>query len=219
MSELSREEHFLLQEYESATKLTYHIDELRNSITGFFLTFSGLAAAGLALLLKGEVNTKVNLGEVFFKSPSIVVAFLLLLVVAVGIIMVCILGRLRRAQVEHFGIINNIRSYFLRTNCELWDVVQLSAKTVPVPNRKSGTYLWTVLLIVVGSCLLSFCSFLFLVGCLRPMFLTIIAMAVFIASFWLQDRLYFKCASSIEVRKYDAGNLPLPQHLVKWINP
>ena len=204
--DLSREDQFLLREYDSAVKLTYHIDELRNSLTGFFVTFAGAAAAGLTLLLKGEA------GQSFFKSPSTVVAILLLLVASIQIIAVCILARLRKTQLEHFRIINNLREHFLGTNYHLWDVVQLSSVTLPKPNRRSGTYFWTTLLISVGSYLLGFASHLFLVHVfhlVKTQWSYAISLLVFSCSFLLQDILYFKLAQPPEPKQYSAQNLAL----------
>lgn len=207
-SDLSREDQFLLREYDSAVKLTYHIDELRNSLTGFFLTFAGVAAAGLTLLLKGET------GKSLFKSPPAVVAVLLLLVASIQVIAVCILARLRKAQIEHFRIINNVREHFLGTNYVLWDIVQLSAETLPKPNRRSGTYFWMVLLIFVGSYFLGFASHLLLVdvfGAIEAWWSYIVSTLVFLASFLLQDRLYIRLAQPPRPRQYSAQNLPLPR--------
>jgi len=209
-ADLSREDQFLLREYDSAVKLTYHIDELRNSLTGFVLTFAGVAVAGITLLLKGE-----TVGSLF-KSPPAVVAVLLLLVASIQVIAVCILARLRRAQIEHFRIINNVREHFLGTNYQLWNVVQLSSDTLPKPNRKSGTYFWTALLISVGSYLLGFASHLFLVDVFfKEMDVQwwsyLFSLLVFAVSFFLQDRLYIKLARPPEPKQYSAQNLAVSQ--------
>ena len=138
------EEEFLIKEYESAGKLTFEIDTLRGRLTNFFLTLSGVAAGGLTLLIKGEVGDK-------FELPEGIIAVLMLLVAILGAVVVGILARLRKAQLEHFRIINNIRKYFLKKDYELWNIVELSEKTLPNPNRKSGTYLWVLLIIIVSA--------------------------------------------------------------------
>jgi hypothetical protein len=63
---------FMIEEYKTAVKLTYHIDELRNKLTTFFLTMTGIGAAGLAILFKGEARA----------DNFLVILSILLLVVA-----------------------------------------------------------------------------------------------------------------------------------------
>ncbi len=72
MSQLSKEEEFLLKEYDAAQQLTYHVDELRGKLTQFFLIFTGFATAALTLLVKGEAKTTV------FEKPEGAVALLVL---------------------------------------------------------------------------------------------------------------------------------------------
>ena len=69
---LTKQDEFLIKEYESATQLTYHIDNLRNNLTSFYLVFAGAAAAGVAILVKGEAKSSL------FGSMEGVIALLLL---------------------------------------------------------------------------------------------------------------------------------------------
>src|SRR5687768_11849884 len=96
---LTAQDEFLLKEYESATELTNHIDELRNKLTGFYLTFAGVAVAGVAILIKDEAKSKI------FDRVDGVIAILLFVVALTGWIVVLGLARLRRVQIEYFGII------------------------------------------------------------------------------------------------------------------
>jgi hypothetical protein len=144
-SELDRRDQFLLKEYETAAHLTYHIDQLRDRLTAFFVTVTGIAVAGLSVVLKGEAD-KSN------ASLAVVVAALLFIVVAVlGGLVVAILARLRRAQIEHFRIMNNVREHFLGDDLPLWSVVELSRRTLPTPNRSSGTFMWLLMILVVDA--------------------------------------------------------------------
>lgn len=93
--ELNRQEQFILKEYEEASRLTYHIDQLRNSLTGFFLTFTGVAGAGLAILVKGEAA-----GDTPYFSEG-VISGLLTLVAALGATIGFIFGSQSRLQSEH----------------------------------------------------------------------------------------------------------------------
>ena len=142
--ELTRTDQFLLKEYETAAQLTYHIDTLRDRLTAFFVTVTGIAVAGLSIVLKGETNAQtVSLATGVSATLFIVVAVL-------GGLVVAILARLRRAQIEHFRIMNNVREHFLGDELKLWDVVELSNQTLPTPNRRSGTFMWLALILVVS---------------------------------------------------------------------
>jgi hypothetical protein len=152
--DLSREEQFIMKEFENAATLTFHIDNLRNTLTGFFLTFAGLAAAGLAFLLKGEASFDLGL-----PLPALIAGLLAFLGV-LGLAAIKILAKLRGVQLEHFRIMNNVRKHFLGDNYALWNVVQLSDKTLPKPNRGSGTYYWLVMIMLVTALLFASAAFL-----------------------------------------------------------
>lgn len=191
LKDSDKKEQFLIEEYKSAAQLTYHIDQLRNQVTGFFLTFVGLAAAGLAILLKGEA------AEGFFKKPEGVIAMLLMTIAFIGVAVVCILARLRRVQIEQFRIINNVRQHVLQQDYKLWNVVQLSAKTLPMPNRKSGTYFWLFIIILASSSLLGSSAYIFLVhifGVVCPQWGYVVFAGTIMIGMSLEDRLYFSVA-------------------------
>jgi hypothetical protein len=107
---------------------------------------TGIAVAGLSVVLKGEADQRNA-------SLAVVVSALLFVVVAVlgGGLVVAILARLRRAQIEHFRIMNNIREHFLGDDLPAWRVVELSRSTLPTPNRKSGTFMWLLMILVVSA--------------------------------------------------------------------
>lgn len=204
--ELSRRDQFILKEYEEASRLTYHIDQLRNSLTGFFLTFGGVAGAALAILVKGEASS----GTLYFSEG--VIAGLLALVATLGAIVIMILARLRSAQIEHFRIINNIRTYFLGSELELWNVVELSGATVPKPNRKSGTYFWTLLIIVLSCGFLSVAAYLALAeaNVSEALCKWGIPLVTFLLSALLLERLYFGLAEPPPKRVWSIANPPNP---------
>ena len=199
MSEsLSKQETYLLQELETARKLTFHIDELRNKLSSFFMTFVGIAGVGLSILIKGEADAK------FIFSSQENIAILFTIVAVFGAVIVLILGRLRRAQIEHFHIINNIRAYFLEQDVHLWNVVQLSAKTLPKPNHKSGTYFWTLLIMITSCGLLAFSLFTWGQDMARAWLLPALG---FVLSFAALDCLYFWAANPPKTRKYSSSDL------------
>lgn len=141
--ELDRRDHFLLKEYETAAKLTYHIDTMRDRLTTFFVTVAGIAVAGLSIVLRSDTRDDRDALAVG------VVATLFILVATLGGLIVVILARLRKAQIEHFRIINNIREHFLGDDTSLWNVVELSRVTLPSPNRRSGTFMWLAAILAV----------------------------------------------------------------------
>jgi len=206
MENLSKEEVFLLKEYDAAQQLTYHIDGLRSKLTQFFLIFTGFATAALTLLVKGEAKTAV------FEKPEGAVALLVLIAALLGSVFVLIIARLRRTQIEHFRITNNIRSYFIGKNIDLWNVVELSAQTLPNPNRKSGSYFWTLLIILASSYLYLLATYIHLTKVFHFSYFTwsyIICGAVFIISVILHDKLYFVLAAPPPINKYSDSNSPV----------
>ncbi|EJD0683139.1 hypothetical protein NFO77_003023 [Vibrio parahaemolyticus] len=149
---------FLLKEYESAQKLTYHVDEMRSKLTQFFIALSGVALATIT-----TVGSK-DMSHILLGSPWWVVASVSVLGCAfLGVLFVLIIARLRRTQIEHFHITNNIRQHFLDKsddNENLWKVVGLSHVTIPTPTRTSGSYFWVLLIMILSSLLFSIGLFL-----------------------------------------------------------
>jgi drug/metabolite transporter (DMT)-like permease len=201
-ADMTPQQEFLCKEYDLAARLTYHIDELRNRLTSFYLIFAGVGGAGLTIVVKGEQKQLLS---------DSVLACLFLLIALLGTVIVAILARCRRAQIEHFRIINKIRTYFLDNNYVLWNVVQLSARTLPKPNRGSGTYMWTVLIIIVNSCLVALAVYLLLNPLIvqkGSLWAVLAALCSFAITFLGVDRLYFRLAQPPEEIVYSEQNLP-----------
>lgn len=187
MGELSREEQFFGWEYQNAAQLTYHIDEMRNKVTGFWLSFVGVAVAGLAILIKGEF---ILLGE----AKNYILAGLFFLIGILGVIMTCILARLRAVQLEHFGIINNIREFFVGNYAAHLTVVQLSSKTLPKPTRTSGSFYWLLLITLVGAVMFGFAAYFVAIGYNSATASFFWSAGITVAAYAAQDTLYFKLA-------------------------
>lgn len=194
--DLSPPEQFLLEEYRSASHLTYHIDELRNKLTSFFLIFAGLGVGGLTLIVKGEAR---NLFE-----PQRLVSGLLIVIGMIGFVVIGILARLRKVQLEHFRIINNVRTHFLKDDKDLWNVVELSAATLPMPdtlspvkNRASGSYLWAFIIIFTNSVILVCAFYILAVKTYFALASTsgrLISAGLVLVLLLIQDRAYFRLA-------------------------
>jgi hypothetical protein len=202
---MNDKETFLLEEYKTAAHLTCHIDELRNRLTGFFLTFTGLAVAGLALLLKGETT------PAFFGSPEGVVAILLFIITVIGFAVIAILARLRKVQIEHFRIINNIRRYFLKDDYTLWNIVQLSDQTLPMPNKKSGSYFWLAIIMLVSSFMFATAVYISIVHIFKIVCTEwgyVIFLLTLIVGIFMENRIYFKLALPPTPMIYSQDNLP-----------
>lgn len=203
--DLSKPEQFLLKEHESAVTLTNHIDGLRNNLTRFYLTFSGVGAAAVLLLIKGEAKSST------FGDTESLMGFVALFVSLVGMMVARGLGRLRKVQLESFRIINNIRAYFIgASDYKLWNVVQLSSKTLPSATVWSGTYMWLFMVASISSALFYIALFLFLStfvhGCLAirwsaPLGGVLIFML-------LQNLIYFRAARVDSEIQYSAENSP-----------
>jgi hypothetical protein len=202
---LTREEEFLLKEYDSAIQMTFHVDELRSKFTNLFITITGAAAVALSLFIQGDVANSV------FGKFEFLLGLLLLLIAIIGILVVIVIARLRKVQLENFRITNNIRRYFIKENYDLWDVVELSKKTLPKPNRHSGTYYWLMVLILLNSYIMGMAVYLFsvmvwkLVLPTNGFFLAIIGAGIFLI---LQDFLYFQLANPPPPPDYSKENPP-----------
>ena len=204
MPDLTKQDQFLLKEYDAAQQLTFHIDELRNKLTALYLTFAGVAVAGVAVLIKGEIRSTV------FDRIEGLIATLLLIVALIGWIVVLGLARLRRVQIEYFGIINSIREHFLGQDYELWNRVQVSRQTLPTPNRRSGTYMWLLLVILASSSLMAFS--VYLVAKIYIIFSAVLttglAGLVFVVYSITQDISYFRWAKPQIKPVYSAERPP-----------
>jgi hypothetical protein len=157
------------------------------------------------LLVKGEAKTTV------FEKPEGAVALLVFVAALLGSTFVLIIARLRRSQIEHFRIANNIRTYFLGKNYELWNTVELSAKTLPKPNRLSGSYFWVLLIILASSYLYLLTTYIHLTKVFGFSYFNwayIICGIVFMLSLYLHDKLYFALADPPSPKKYSYENSP-----------
>jgi hypothetical protein len=204
MCEMEKKDIFLLEEYKSAVALTYHIDSLRNKLTSFFISLAGLAITGLILILKKDIN-----------SPSIsningLIALLMILISCIGHLFICVLAKIRRVQIEHFLIINNIRKYFLGQDLPLWNVVILSEKTLPKPSIFSGTYYWLLILQILNTTILFIGVFLIWnnIEELFSWYGFFIFILISGVSIFLQNYLYFKIAKNSVHDVYTEVNLP-----------
>jgi len=201
---LSKQDEFLIKEYETAVELTNHIDELRNKMTSFYMIFAGAALAGIIILLKGEAKETLS-GNIYS-----VVSVFLTVISFIGIFVVLGLARIRGVQIEHFRIITNIRKKFLGDNYKLWNAVQLSGKTLPKPNRLSGSYMWLLMVISTSSCLFSIAVYLLSL----KIFLNAVSLGIFagglgfvLFSLFL-DFLYFKFSIPRSEEIYSETNPP-----------
>lgn len=205
MNEFEKKEAFLIEEYKSAVALTFHIDSLRNKLTSFFISFAGLAITGLLLLLKKDPD-----------NPSIsningLISLLLILVSCIGHLFICVLAKIRKIQIEHFLIINNIRKYFLGQDMALWNVVQLSEKTLPEPRKDSGTYFWLLILQILNAIIMFLGIFLLWenIEKLFSWYGFLIFFVVVGGSIFTQNYLYFKFAKGTTSKVYTEVYSPL----------
>ena len=191
----SREDIFLLKEYDTAVQLTLHVDEMRSRFTNLFITIAGAAAAAVSLLIQ-ETSPNPAFGNV-----QVLLGIFLLLLALAGLVVIAVIAKLRRVQLEHFRITNNVRKHFLGENYPLWNIVELSDRTLPSPTRTSGTYFWTFVLILLNSYVVALGIFLIL----EHLAAAILGSLLFIV---FQDRLYFRLATPPEPREYSRETPP-----------
>jgi hypothetical protein len=146
-----------------------------------------------------------------FDKVDGLVATLLFIVGLIGWIVVLGLARLRRVQIEYFGIINNIREHFLGLDYDLWNRVQVSRRTLPKPNRRSGTYMWLLLVILSSSSLMLFAVYLLTVkvyALLTPVYGGVVATLAFLIYCIIQDTSYFRWVGTPVQQSYSAERTP-----------
>ena len=173
---------FILEEYRTATQLTFHIDSLRNKVTGFFLSFAGLISGLLFIVIESKQNELIiNTGLTVFSTCSFVAV--------IGLIVTCITAKLRHVQLEHFLIINNIRDYFIdiEKDKKLRKTLVLNSGTLPNARFFSGTYFWGMLIILTSSTIFSIGMYFILDNIL-------ISVVVFIGYFIILNFVYFRLA-------------------------
>ena len=129
--------HFLFEEYRAAKELTFHVDGLRAKVTSYFIALAGL----LFSAVDRDDNEGLIRWDVTLTSLGLAV---------LGVLVVLIVARLRRVQLESFRIMNNVREHFLGGDVELWNVVELSRRTLPKPRRWSGSHFWVASVQVVS---------------------------------------------------------------------
>lgn len=192
---LSREDEFLLKEYDTAVKLTFHVDEMRSKFTNLFITIAGAAAAAISILIQDTAKNPA------IGNFEVLLGVFLLLLAATGILVISVIAKLRRVQLENFRITNNVRKHFLSENYSLWNVVELSDQTLPSPSRRSGTYFWTMVLILINSYVIALgVYFLF-----HDIALAVIGTILLIL---IQDDLYLRLATPPQVRVYSQESPP-----------
>ena len=135
---------FLFEEYRAAKELTFHVDGLRAKVTSYFIALAGLALTALSVLFSA-VDRKENEGLIRWD-----VTLTSLGLAVLGVLVVLIVARLRRVQLESFRIMNNVREHFLGGDVELWNVVELSRRTLPKPRRWSGSHFWVASVQIVS---------------------------------------------------------------------
>ena len=177
---------FLLREYDSAVKLTYHDDDLRAKLTAAYVGLAAAVATAAAAVSGGPFPT----------------AMLLFGLSVIGGNVVIITARLRRVQLEHFRIIDNIRRHFLGSNPKLQNVVELSRETLPKPTRLSGSYFW-VLAIMLSSVLLAAAGTFVLYEGSSWVAGGLSATTVAVLAWMLLDWAYFSLVQAPSEREYD----------------
>jgi hypothetical protein len=187
---LTKQDQFLLEEYKSAGELTFQMDSLRNKITSFFISFAGIAITGLVLIIKGN---DTNIG---IQNLNEIIGTIMLLVALIGHLFICVLAKIRKVQIEHFVIINNIRKHFIGDYDTLKEAVILSDNTLPNARFWSGSYYWQLSIQIVSSFMLATGVLLlsFSIEKLYTLIGVIIFSGTFILSIIVQHILYFSYA-------------------------
>lgn len=205
---MDQQDKFILSEYDTATKLIFHVDDLRCKLTTLFLSVTGIGAAGLAILFRGD-----KIGA----DGKIIVALFSLMIGVIGIIIVMILGKIRSHQLEHYRICDKIRLYFIKTNYILWNVVEKSGAKRKDGRRGTVPHFWVLIIIVVSS--FELCLSLYFFNSIyfdifkwlnieNAVIIFIIRITLFILFAVIMDALYFHSAKNREEPVYSETSPP-----------
>lgn len=149
----------LVAEYESCTRISNHIDNVRNVLTSFYLTIAG------SILVLGRPVLNDEFDRSPFGSGEGILAAVLFMISVVGTLFVATIARLRRVQTERYGIANAILDRVMDTDV-LRKVIALHDSTLPegpaqpFSERGSGSYFWTLIIIIPNAAVASIGTFL-----------------------------------------------------------
>lgn len=182
----------LLLEYERSSEFCNHVDGVRNVITSFFLTVVG----GVVIVV--DKFASGGLGSGPLGSPAVRVVVLLGFVAMVGMLFVMVIARLRRVQLERYSVMNAILDRL--TTAADRAVVPFRDSTVAgratasaVDRRTTGSYFWTLIILLPAAALLGVAASLVGGGLSAPsvvrVLVGVLVGAVYVA---LADFLYFR---------------------------
>jgi hypothetical protein len=146
--DIDSSETLLISEYERSSEFCNHVDNVRNVITSFFLTLVGAATFALNQYTSGELKPG-SLG-----SPAARVGYLLAGIAITGVLFVMTIARLRRIQTERYQMMNAILDAVLTSQHRRLlpyrndRIPTANSAHSPFNKRLSGSYIWTVILIL-----------------------------------------------------------------------
>lgn len=152
-------ENILVAEYNHAVQVANHIDNLRNVLTSFFLTLNGGAFIAATLVFR-SIRNDAPLG-----SPESFLAIVVISVSVLGSVFVATIARMRRVQIERYVIQNGILDRFLTG--ELRSAIPHTDRHLArdagghaMRKRSTGSYLWTLAIILPSSTFAGFAIWL-----------------------------------------------------------
>jgi len=151
----------LLKEYDSAQRTANRMDKLRHKVTSYYLAFTGIfisigATAVVSFISKTKLFSLKSAtctdtfctysklvdeynGISLTSGFKIILTLILLIFILWGIAVWFIQIKLRKVELENFRILAKIKEYFLgEKNFELWDIVELSKRTIPIDKTISS---------------------------------------------------------------------------------
>jgi len=192
-------DYFLVEEYKAANELTLHVDNFRNKLTSFYLTFAGIALSGIVFLFQNNI-----VDERTIYNMTDIIGLLMMLVTVIGFLFIGVLARSRRIQLEQYGIINNIREYFIKNDVRYWNILQLSKYTLPKARLFTGTYYWVLIIMILNAviCFIAVYLMCYSINNILSLNALSIGAITFVPSLFIQHKMYFKIANNIKARKY-----------------
>jgi len=196
-------DYFLVEEYKAANELTLHVDNFRNKLTSFYLTFAGIALSGIVFLFQNNI---VDAKTIY--NMTDLIGLLMMLVTVIGFLFIGVLARSRRIQLEQYGIINNIREYFIKNDVRYWNILQLSKYTLPKARYFTGTYYWVLIIMLLNAviCFIAVYLMCYTINNILSLNAIIIGALTILPSLVIQHIMYFTIANNFREIKYEIKN-------------
>jgi hypothetical protein len=150
---LTKEEQFLLQEYDIRARQMIHEDKLRHQLVSFVIGLSTAVIGGIVFIVAKKIY---YLYYYIYELKTLIFISGLILVITI-FTSIIILAKIRKSQLLSMNICDNIREYFYKGNYLFHSINIFSKFTFPIESncfKPSQTLLFVLLLSLFNSFLI-----------------------------------------------------------------